>query len=783
MTIVKRTGLGRAMTWSGLDGNWDQVVESTAAAQQSAALAAASQAAAATSATSAAQSASDAANQAEAAGTLRTDLASTDTGKGMSLVSAEDGTNGQTFFDNADQFAGAYESAIITIKSANRWITYNGSRWYVKPGVTLPITTTGLNATSWETDSANFVNADSEISNSLINSDGFKNIGQASSFSDLRSITPESAGQKILLSSWNENTTPYGQSSFGGGEFIAVSGSGVDDGGFIAKVSDTWYWQRMKDPNLATIVDFGAIPDGTTDCHDAIVAMHTWAQSVTTRFFRSIPAIQLTEGNFYTTPVDLTSEDYQHFILRGPHVTYGYHASAVITSDLSSTAMFKTNARTCEISGIIVDGQNGTTANTQPFFDNTTGSITGGTYHRISQVWLQNLGGCAIKINDTLDTKIDQFYANSCVGGVVHIGYDNATSGNWDHPTAVEMTNFNIQDCITVAAFSMPRCLQSLIRNGWIERSYGGDFTNGHWLVESLSIENCNSYGVTDFTNSRTVFIQENFLASSVLRGYDQTTAWQTSFQPGQTVINNFGTTTLGSQSYGWGSPSFLINNTSSSGAWYNIGKLWLQNSGDAFKIICVGEEGWNNALGTETGQIYMSGQGMQEITLRKQANYYIRGTRYSTGNPGVKDVAVSGGSNASVQIYVYVAPYSTVGFYFVSNVLGSNELTIQSGTRTSTQLNWQPQYSPKTTSLPASYDYIPFRYSVSMTNADNSVYGGFGIASDGHLELRDQGYAGYTVGTTIAGYVPFYRNGTMIAIPYYSLTAAQTTTASAGNE
>lgn len=157
MTIVKRTGLGRAMTWSELDGNWDQVVESTAAAQQSAALAAASQAAAATSEANAAQSASDAASQAEAAGTLRTDLASTDAGKGLSLVSAEDGTSGQTFFDNADQFAGAYESAVITIKSANRWITYNGSRWYVKPGVTLPFTTTGLNASSWATDSANFI--------------------------------------------------------------------------------------------------------------------------------------------------------------------------------------------------------------------------------------------------------------------------------------------------------------------------------------------------------------------------------------------------------------------------------------------------------------------------------------------------------------------------------------------------------------------------------------------------------------------------------------------------
>lgn len=607
----------------------------------------------------------------------------------------------------------------------------------------------------------------------LSQQNGFSLVGQVSSFNELRSLVPNKAGDKVILSSWNENITPYGQSSFGGGEFVSVSGSSSDDGGFIAKVSDSWYWQRVKDINQATVLDFGAVPDGATDCHDAIVKMHSWAQSKTTRFYRSIPSIKFPSGSFYFTPVDLTSSSYQHFILKGESSNYGYHSQTVLTSDLSTSPMFKTSARTCGISGFIVDGQNGTTANKQPFFDNTQGSITGGTYHRINNLWLQNLGGLGIKIYDTLDTKIDQLYANSCVGGVVTVGYDNATSGNWDHPTAVELTNFNIQDCTTVAAFSMPRCLQSIIKNGWIERSYGGDFTNGHWLVECLSVENCNSYGAIDFTNSRTVFIQENFLASSVLRGYDQSTAWQTSFQPGQTVINNFGTTTLGSQSYGWGAPSFIISNTSSSSSWYRIGKLWLQNSGDAFKIIAVGEEGYNNALSTETGQIYMSGQGTQEITLRKQSNYYIRGTRFSTGNPGVKDVAVSGGSNSSVDIYVYVAPYSTVGFYFISNVLGSNELTILNGTRTSTALNWQPDFTPDATSLPTSYDKIPFRWSVSMTNSDNSVYGGFGVASNGRLEMRDQGYSGYTVGTSIAGYIPVYRNGTLVAIPYYSLTAS----------
>ena len=177
MTIVNRTGLGRPLTWSELDGNFSQVQESTAAAQQSASLAAASQAAAATSESNAAQSASDAATQAEAAGTLRTDLASTDAGKGISLVTAEDGTDGQTFYNNADKFAGAYEDSTITIDNVNSWITYDGVRRYVKPGTSVPFTTSGTNATSWATDQNNFTAIGDVVTDDLTADTGVELIG------------------------------------------------------------------------------------------------------------------------------------------------------------------------------------------------------------------------------------------------------------------------------------------------------------------------------------------------------------------------------------------------------------------------------------------------------------------------------------------------------------------------------------------------------------------------------------------------------------------------------
>ena len=579
----------------------------------------------------------------------------------------------------------------------------------------------------------------------LSREDGLKLLGSVSSFSELRSIVPEDDGQRIRLSSWNADTHPYGESSFGGGEFVAVSGNSTDDGGFVAKVSDNWHWKRVKDINEATVLDFGAIPDGQTDCHDAIVNMHNWAQLKTTRFFRSTPAIQFPAGSFYFTPVDFTESEYQHFVMRGPDVKYGYHALTVLTSNKSGT-MIKTNARTVEISGLIVDGQNNNSANTQGFIDNTTGSITGGTYHRISNMWWQYFGGPLYKANDTLDTCFDQWYAQSCVGGGFIIRYDNATTGNWDHSTAVQLSNFNVQDCTTVAFFQMQRCLQSLMINGWIERSYGGDLTNGHWNLVNLSVENCADYGALDLTNCRVVETATNQVASIIKRGYDQSTAWTTSFQPGQTFNNNYGMTTTGSLGALWHTTPQYIRNNTDKGAWYRIGKIYLSDSGDAVQIHCVGEAGYNNAA-SESSQTYQAGFGTTFISIKKQANYYHRGQFFSIGNGAVQDVAVLGGANQSTYIYVYVAPYSKVGIYLWSNVAGSNEMTLLSGSRVSTTMSWQPDMVPSAlSSLPTGYEKLPSRVSFNTTSADNATYGGIGISSDGALEVRTKNLQSYTL-------------------------------------
>ncbi|WP_436879464.1 hypothetical protein [Escherichia coli] len=94
----------------------------------------------------------------------------------------------------------------------------------------------------------------SEVLAELKEPDGFKYIGQAKSFAELRTIIPESAGQRILLASY------YAGGRFGGGEFVARNQTPpADDGGVYAVVSSSWYWERV-DLDTITVDCFGAHP-------------------------------------------------------------------------------------------------------------------------------------------------------------------------------------------------------------------------------------------------------------------------------------------------------------------------------------------------------------------------------------------------------------------------------------------------------------------------------------------------------------------------------------------
>lgn len=92
---------------------------------------------------------------------------------------------------------------------------------------------------------------DEVIRAELFAPDGLKAIGSCNSFSELRDITPEYEGQRILLKGW------YVGSTFGSGWFMAEATGRIDDGGTVAG-SGALRWVKIE-PQINSYT-FGALP-------------------------------------------------------------------------------------------------------------------------------------------------------------------------------------------------------------------------------------------------------------------------------------------------------------------------------------------------------------------------------------------------------------------------------------------------------------------------------------------------------------------------------------------
>lgn len=163
-------------------------------------------------------------------------------------------------------FLGDYGDGPFQFSARNQYIRYNGQYYRLNSNTDIGFTTTGTTAATFANDVTHFVLMDGDtLRQNLAASDGFKLIGQAPSYAALKAITPDFAGQRILLASY------YTNGSTGGGEFVAVSGTATDDGGTVCVPagSTTWYWKRvsLSDFNISW---FGAVGDSSTDNTTAI---------------------------------------------------------------------------------------------------------------------------------------------------------------------------------------------------------------------------------------------------------------------------------------------------------------------------------------------------------------------------------------------------------------------------------------------------------------------------------------------------------------------------------
>lgn len=90
----------------------------------------------------------------------------------------------------------------------------------------------------------------------------------AESYEDLKTKVPKAAGQRIRLLSHISGWAALAHGPVGGGEFVARSGTAVDDGGYICVPTGqaSYYWQRIsKNPGKVCATEFGLYDGAALD--------------------------------------------------------------------------------------------------------------------------------------------------------------------------------------------------------------------------------------------------------------------------------------------------------------------------------------------------------------------------------------------------------------------------------------------------------------------------------------------------------------------------------------
>lgn len=140
----------------------------------------------------------------------------------------------------------------------------------------------------------------------------------ADTFADLADLVPAEAGHLAFLREYNSGT------GYGGGMFIAVAGSATSDGGITQAVNDDFHWRRYIDLTKAEITMFGAVPDGATNCFDAVQAMFNW--SLNSGNILQKVGVQLPAGEFVMSSMPAVTDQIATFRFVGlGSERYGYN--------------------------------------------------------------------------------------------------------------------------------------------------------------------------------------------------------------------------------------------------------------------------------------------------------------------------------------------------------------------------------------------------------------------------------------------------------------------------
>ncbi|QGU87969.1 amylovoran biosynthesis protein AmsF [Erwinia sorbitola] len=479
---------------------------------------------------------------------------------------------------------------------------------------------------------------------------------EVNSFAELRTTAPTKAGDIALLKRYYDKDSTFR----GGGTFVGfiTTALPVDDSGTYA-VGTGFFWKRVvNSQDELNIYHFGGKGDGVTDDSGAFKQMLTWAQNVNTSS-RNL-GVRFPGGKFLINPIDLSASEIPFFYLYGDDNPQGGMPRTTIVSDKSVNPVFKVNARRTVIKGICWNGQASAdiTANTsaitaemctnqQPFFENI---MVAGQTVLITCFRVQNNGGTAVKLLDTLDTKFDQIYSINTYARVFDVGWSDTVDGVWDHSTAIELSNANFQSGYGDATLKMPRVTQGVMRNVWIEHTRcPGDLSNGQWLVDALSLEDCANPFNMD--NARVQVRQLNLQSGGVVSLNNAAGRWLSGYETGWRRDESFGTQMTGTMRAGWYS-GYKITNTSTSDKWYKLGKVFMPKDNQQWMIEMIGKATTDAVSGTAGSPVSAISSGTSYLAISRCATAIYGDIRHH-GSPAVLDIKFNRIGTTTSEIWV----------------------------------------------------------------------------------------------------------------------------------
>lgn len=478
------------------------------------------------------------------------------------------------------------------------------------------------------------------------------NVTQIADIDTLRKTEPSHPGDMAVVLEYANNTR------MGGGLFIYhPQDNSKEDYGVVIVTAGGKRWKRhITDYNALTVLDFGAIEGGEVDCAVAVQHMHEWSRD--TERFNAI-GVRFPAGKFKLSTLNIADTPVKRFKVSGAPVDFGYFAATHLISDRKNGEyVFDVQAKRVEIIGINFNGEYDLQTNTKGFYRNHT---TEGQYLRVSCVNFDQVGGRCISVIDTLDCKIDQWYATSCYDSVIYGRWSDGERG-WNHLTAIELSNFNAQNCKGKPVLDLPRAAQSLIRNGWIEHSdFPGDISNGQWIIDALSIESCENPMQCHY--SRVISLQRNLLKATM----DFSASgemWLSEYERGDVDIANHGININGSLNALYQTGQVRATNGKEAESWFKLGTIDMPGYGAQVRLQVVGSGGFNAIRETQTGWSARTAEGYADIWLQRingegNVQLDIGATWSSTGSSPVTKVWLDRKGSGKADIYVKLAAYS----------------------------------------------------------------------------------------------------------------------------